>query len=126
MSTATTHPPVMQTANDVAFELLRLVRALDRVVIELQSADEAAVRERLAYDLRYSKAFVVAEGSIDLRKHSALIETHEWHLAAELADVKVRNLRRKVESLRIQVDTARSIGAAIRAETSTFGPGSSR
>lgn len=126
MSTATAPPIIPQNANDVAFELLRLVRAMDRVTAELQDADEAAVRQRLTYDRHFSKAFVAVQGSIDMRKHLASLDTYEMHLAAELADVKVRNLRRKIESLRVQIDVGRSIGAAIRTEASTFGPGSHR
>lgn len=111
---------VLHTANDVSVELLRLGGALENVVDALCAADDDAVKAKLAYDLRFSKAYIVADGSIELRKHAALVETHEWRLRAELADVTVRNLRRKVESLRIQVDTTRSIGAAIRAETQAF------
>lgn len=111
---------VLHTANDVSVELLRLGGALETVVDALCAADDDAVKAKLAYDLRYSKAYILADGSIELRKHAALVETHEWRLRAELADVTVRNLRRKVESLRIQVDTTRSIGAAIRAETQAF------
>lgn len=113
--------PVIHTSADVVFELSRLVQAMTRVVDELATADEEAVKARLGFDLRFAKAFISAEGSIDLRRHQATIDTYEHRLAAELADVRVRNLRRKVESLRIQVDTARSMGAAVRTEAQAFG-----
>src|SRR5262249_31474311 len=113
--------PVIHTSADIVFELSRLVQALTRVVDELATAEEDAVKARLAFDLRFSKAFISGEGSIDLRRHQATVTTHEARLAAELADVKVRNLRRKIESLRVQVDTARSMGAAVRTEAQAFG-----
>lgn len=110
-------------ANDVALQLARLARELDETVRALESADRDAVETRAAYDLTFSRAFMRAEGSIDYRKHHAVVETADARLAADVADAVVRHLRRRIDAIKVRIDVGRSMGAAIRAEIALGGAG---
>ncbi len=112
---------VPQNATEVARALARLARELDDTVGALHVADEDATRKRVTFDLAYSKAFVAAQGSVDQRKHLAVIETHPLRDEAEVADSLVRHLRRRLDALRVRIDVGRSYGAAIRAELALAG-----
>ena len=102
--------------------MTRLGRELDELVTALEFADDEAVKLRAEYDLAFAKAFGSQEvGSVDARKYRTVESTYEPRLAADLADAKVRHLRRKLDSTRMRLDTLRSIGAVVRAETSLAG-----
>lgn len=104
------------TPNDVAAQLAKLARDLDEAVRVIHSADREAVELRAAADLAFSRSFMAASGSVDARRHEALIETHDQRLAADVAEEVVRHLRRRIDALRIRIEVGRSMGAAIRAE----------
>jgi hypothetical protein len=104
------------TPNEVALQLGRLARELDDAVRMLEAADRESIERRAAADLAFSRAFMAAAGSMDIRKHLAVIETHDQRLAADAADAVVRHLRRRVDAIKTRVDIGRSYGAAIRAE----------
>jgi len=104
------------TPNEVALQLSRLSRDLDDTVRQLQTADREATEKRAAADLAFSRAFIGAVGSVDARKHLAVVDTHDQRLAADVADAVVRHLRRRVDALKVRIDVGRSMGAAIRAE----------
>ena len=109
------------TANDVALQLAKLSRQLDELVREIGQAEIAAVNAREDYTLVLSKAFLRAEGPMDVRKHVAIEATHRERLAAETAEAVVRGLRRQIESVRVRIDVGRSVGAAVRSEISLAG-----
>lgn len=103
-------------ATDVALQLAKLARELDDTVRQLKVADADSVEKRAAFDLAFSRAFMKHEGSIEARKHLAVIDTERQHLDAEVADALVRHLRRRVDAIKTRIDVGRSYGAAIRAE----------
>lgn len=109
------------TANDVAAHLARLSRQLDELVREIGEADLAAVRAREDYTLTHARAFLTAEGPMDVRRYVAVEATHGQRIAAETAEAVVRGLRRQIESVRLRVDVGRSLGAALRAEVGLAG-----
>lgn len=109
------------TSSDIASQLASLSRQLDSLVREIGEAETAAVNAREDYTLSLSKAFLSAEGAMDVRKHTSIEATHVERLAAELAEAKVRGLRRQIESVKLRVDVGRSLGAALRAETGIVG-----
>lgn len=111
------------TANDVAVHLAKLSRQLDELVQEIGRAEVGAVNAREDYTLALSKAFLRAEGPMDVRKHESIHATHAQRLAAELAEATVRGLRRQIDSTKLRVDVGRSLGAALRAEVSLAGSG---
>lgn len=103
-------------ATEVALQLAKLARELDDTVRSLEMADRDATEKRGAFDLAYSRAFLVAEGSMDIRKHAATVDTHDIRMAADVAEAVVRHLRRRVDAIKVRIDVGRSYGAAIRAE----------
>lgn len=106
------------TANEVASHLAKLARQLDDLVREIGQAEIVAVNAREDHTLALSKAFLRAEGAMDIRKHVSIEATHLERLAAELAEATVRGLRRSIDSVRVRIDVGRSVGAALRSEMS--------
>ena len=109
------------TANGVAAQLAQLARELDDLVRRIGEAEREAVEKREDYTLAHSRAFLAAEGAMDMRKHEAIERTHDTRLAAEAAEAIVRGLRRQIDSVRIRIDVGRSVGAALRSEISLVG-----
>lgn len=110
-------------AHEISAELGKRSRELDALVEEIGEAERDAVGKREDYTLAYSRAFLAADGAMDVRRHTATEDTHEARLAAELAETHVRGLRRRIESVRTRIDVGRSLGAALRAEVSLGGAG---
>lgn len=108
--------PAPQNATGIAMHLARLARELDDTVRALDHAERDAVQKRAAYDLAFSRAFVRAEGSVDMRKHIAVIGTEHERAEADVADTVVRHLRRRIDAIKTRIDVGRSYGAAVRAE----------
>jgi chromatin segregation and condensation protein Rec8/ScpA/Scc1 (kleisin family) len=109
------------TPNQIAQNLADLARELARIVSAIEHADRDAVQKRNAYDLAFSQAFLAASGSVDARKHEAVVETHRQRLDADLAEALVRHLRRQIDAVKVRIDTGRSVGAAVRAEMQLAG-----
>lgn len=111
------------TASGVAEHLAKLSRRLDELVGEIGQAETTAVNAREDFTLAHAKAFLSADGAMDVRKYTAIEATHVQRIAAELAEAEVRGLRRSIESVRVRIDVGRSVGAAMRAEVSLAGSG---
>lgn len=109
------------TANGIASQLASLSRQLDSLVREIGKAEVEAVNAREDHTLALSKAFLRAEGAMDVRKHISIEATHTERLAAELAEATVRGLRRSIDSVKVRIDVGRSVGAALRSEVSLAG-----
>jgi hypothetical protein len=109
------------TSTDVAMQLAKLARSLDALIMSIGQAETDAVNAREDYTLALSKAFLRAEGPMDVRKHQSIADTHAERLAAETAEALVRGLRRQIDSVKIRIDVGRSVGAAVRAEISLAG-----
>lgn len=107
--------------NRVVLQLAELSRMLDEAVSDLQAADLAAVHARHAYVKGFAKAFLGADGPMDVRKQLAVVATGDEWLAAEVADAGVRALRERIKALHTRIDVGRSLGAAYRAEISLAG-----
>lgn len=111
------------TPNAVAQQLANLARQLDDLVDAIDDAEKRAVHSREDYTLAYAKAFLSAEGSMEIRKHLATEQTHDTRIAAELAEQLVKGIRRQIDTVRIRIDVGRSLGAALRAEAGLAGSG---
>lgn len=109
------------TSTDVAAQLAALSRKLNELVEEISAAEIKAVNCREDYTLAQARAFLTAEGAMDVRKYSSIESTHVERLAAELAEATVRGLRRSIDSVKVRIDVGRSVGAAMRAEVSLAG-----
>src|SRR5690242_20701694 len=108
-------------ANQVVLQLAELSRMLDAAVNDLGDADLAAVHARHAYVKGFAKAFLQADGAMDVRKQLAVTATSDEWLEAEVADAAVRALRERIKALHTRIDVGRSLGAAYRAEISLAG-----
>ena len=106
------------TANRVALQLAALGRDLDGTVRSLDAAEREAVNRREDYTLANARAYLRAEGPVDFRKATALVETTAERLTAETAEVVVRGIRRQLDSIKTRIDIGRSVGAAMRSEIS--------
>src|SRR5262249_39599689 len=98
-------------------------RALDVQTGDAEKLDRAAVDARHRFELAYSRAFLSSTGSVDARKHHAVIATEMEKLEAEIADQVLRACRARIATLKVQIDTGRSLSAALRAEVSLAGAG---
>jgi hypothetical protein len=81
-------------------------------------ADYASVIARENYTMAYAKAFLASTGPMDVRKQEAIQATHDQRLAAELADVVVRGLVRRMKTIQSRIDTGRTRSANSRSEHS--------
>lgn len=111
----------MLTSSQIAEQLAKLSKLLDELVSTIAAAEALAVDAREDYTLAHSKAFLRAEGPMDVRKHAAIVATHDERLQAEVAEATVRGLRRQIDSVKMRVDVGRSLGAALRAEVGIAG-----
>ena len=113
----------MTTLGDIAERLSQLSRALDRQTDEAEKLDRRAVDARHAYELAYSRAFLSSTGSVDARKHHAVIVTEADKLGAEIADQVLRACRARIATIKVQIETGRSLSSALKAEISLAGSG---
>lgn len=111
------------TPNSVAQNLADLARQLDKLVTQMDEAEKNAVVARENFTMAYARAFLQAEGPMDVRKHKATVATHDDRLAADTAEQLVKGIRRQIETVRLRVDVGRSLGAALRAEAGLSGSG---
>jgi hypothetical protein len=82
----------------------------------LKDAEVEAVEARHAADMIESRAFLSAEGPMDIRKHRARVEADAAEEAALGAEATVRWLRQRIRAISLRIDIGRSYGAAVRAE----------
>lgn len=106
------------TTNDVILQLAQLGRDLDNKQREIRDLDEAAVRARARYEVTLSRNFLKAEGAMDVRKHTAIVESADLKLDAEIADQVLRAARESIRVLRDRLDIGRSLNSAIKSEWS--------
>lgn len=109
------------TPNDVVVHLTRLAKELGQLVAEIDDSEIAAVNAREDFTLALSKAFLTATGAMDMRKHHSVVATHVERIAAELAEARVRGLRRQIDSVKVRIDIGRSMGTTLRSEMSLTG-----
>jgi hypothetical protein len=82
---------------------------------------DATVKRQQA-DLAESRAFVGAEGSVDMRRHLARIAVEKQESEALVAESVVRYLRHKINAVGTRIEIGRSLGAALRAELQALSP----
>ena len=110
-------------AAEITRTLGQLSLDLWHCIESLESADLDATEKKHAADLAYSKAFLDADGPIEVRKHTALVETEELRFAADVADALVRNLVRRMKGLERRVEVGRSTSSWHKAELSLVAQG---
>lgn len=104
------------TLSALTLELARLSRDLDSAQRDLAKAEHDAVTTRHRADLAEARAYVAADGPVELRKRTALIETEQHLLDAEVADAAVKAARSRIATLRTKIDVGRTLIASARSE----------
>ena len=104
------------TPNRVVLQLAELGRQLDMTVEMLKEADGDATEKRHAADVAESRAFVNAEGAMDMRKHLARLAVDRQEDDALVAEALVRHLRARLRATETRIEIGRSMNSALRAE----------
>lgn len=98
--------------------LTTIGREIDTMPELIETLDEAEVRAKAVYDFTYRKAFLTADGAMDLRKVTAEDTASEQRLEYELAGVRLRAAKEQLRVLRDRLEIGRSLGAVMRLEWS--------
>lgn len=109
------------TSAEVVKGLSQLTGELRDTVTALKSAENDAAVKRHAADMAESRAFLSADGAMDLRKHTARVAADRQEGDALVAEALVRVLRAKIRELETRIDVGRTYGATVRAELKTVG-----
>ena len=104
------------TPHDVIENLTKISKEIDKVTADIARLDEEAVRARATYKTNYARAFLGAEGSMDLRRYTADLATQDTYLFYELADQKLRAAVGQVKALRDRLEVGRSLSPLLRLE----------
>jgi hypothetical protein len=103
--------------------LAEVSRMLDSATEELAQLDEGAVQAKQTFEVEYARAFIEAEGSVDMRKHIATVTTAGERLEYELAYAKHRACKERMNTLRNQLSTGQTVSAALRHQFAAEGTG---
>lgn len=104
------------TPNSIVADLVRLNGDLREMTQKLKDRERAAADAKVGYQVAYSSAFLRSQGTIDARKHQAVLATEKELLAKEYAEAELSCTRADIAALRVAIDSARSGGALLRAE----------
>jgi hypothetical protein len=96
--------------------LSQISRDIDEATATISQLDEEAVRARATYKTNYARAFLGAEGSMDIRRYTADLATADTYLFYELADQKHRAAVSQIKALRDRLEVGRSLGPLVRLE----------
>lgn len=109
------------TPTEVVRNLTALTDELRSTVSTLKNAEHDAAVKRHAADMVESRAFLNADGAMDIRKHTARVAADKHEGEALVAEALVRVLRQKIRELETRIDVGRTYGATVRAELKTVG-----
>ena len=107
------------TPEQVISTLSVIGKDIDEATAEISRLDEAAVKARVAYKVAYARAFIGTEGSMDIRKYTADLQTQDTLLFHELADQQHRAALSQIRALRDRLEVGRSISVLVRLEWGT-------
>lgn len=113
------------TPADVVRNLSVLTEELRRTVAAFRAAEKDAAVKRHAADMVESRAFLAADGAMELRKHTARVAADPAEHVALVAEALVRVLRAEIRSIETRIEVGRTYGATVRAELKTLGYGDS-
>jgi hypothetical protein len=107
------------TPHDVIETLTEISKEIDHTTAEISRLDEETVRARAAFKREHARAFLNAEGAMDIRRYTAELETADLSLAYELAEQKLRAAVSHIKALRDRLEVGRSLGPLVRLEWGT-------
>ena len=85
--------------------------------MEVAVLDEEA-RAKQAHEVASARAYLTAEGSIEARKATAVLQAADLALASDLAAAKHRACRERIRTLGVQIEVGRSLNSAVRSQFS--------
>ena len=113
-------PGEIQTPRSVVDHMVELVARLGEVVATLEKADLKAAQLRHDADLAESMAYVDTDGTQEFRRSIAKIQAADIESQAIVAEALVRHLKRSISALGLEIEVARSQGAALRSELASL------
>lgn len=111
--------PDILTPSQVAAALQAIGKELDGMPDLIKALDDAEVRAQHAAKQAYRKAFMEAQGAMDLRKVIADDAAASLQLEADLAGVQLRAARTQLGVLRDRLEVGRSVGTLVKLEYQT-------
>jgi flagellar biosynthesis/type III secretory pathway chaperone len=112
------------TPLQVVKQLGELTARLDQTVAALKLAEKDAAEKRHTADIIESRAFLNADGAMDIRRHTAKIAADRAEGEALVAEALVRVLRQEIRAIDTRIDVGRTYGVTVRAELKALGYGS--
>lgn len=109
------------TASEVVQNLSALTEELRVKTSAYRSAERDAAIKRHAADLAESRAFLAADGAMDMRKHTARVQAEHAEGEALVAEALVRVLKAELRAIETRIEVGRTYGATVRAELRTLG-----
>lgn len=104
------------TPAQVIDTLTAISKEIDETTEEIARLDEETVRARARFKKEHARAFLNAEGAMDIRRYSAELETADLYLEYELAEQKLRAAVGQIKALRDRLEVGRSLGPLVRLE----------
>lgn len=111
------------TPNEVAKALIVLSRQMYAKVRELRELGEKAAEAKKDAKVAYAKAFLSAEGPMDIRKQIAELDAAAAKFTADAAEQEVAACKEALKSMHAAVDIARTLSATTRDEMKLSGSG---
>lgn len=106
----------MKTPNEIAHALIANGDTLRQVLDELREYDEQVSKAKGRFESAYYSVFLQSDGSNEVRKAKAVLQTTDEKLDLELAQVRHRASVEYVRYLRNQIDVLRTVSATVRSE----------
>ena len=111
------------TPSDIAKRLVGLSRHLRAAVKELRRLGQAAAVAKRDAEVAYARAFLEAEGPMDVRKQLALLAAADARLKVEIANSEVSAFKEVLKAIHADLDVGRSLSATTRDEMRLSGSG---
>jgi len=106
------------TPHSVTSTLSSISKQIEEQTEEIALREHEAAEAKMKYKREYYKAFLVAQGAIDLKKITAEHQTVDLSEEAERAAVHLRVAKEKMDMLRDRLEVGRSINSIMKMEWS--------
>jgi hypothetical protein len=116
-------PSADMTPNQIAAALIELGRTLDKLVKEYRDLGEAAADAKRDAELAYARAYMAAEGTIEDRRQTAILDAADPRYLSDLAERKVSGCREAIRAVHIRIEVGRTLSATTRDEMKLAGSG---
>jgi len=102
----------MTPTNDLIKKMNEIWRMLDEAVYDNEQLDETYILAKIDYEKVYARTFLSLDGSMELRKQQAILDTSDVRMDMEIAEVRLRACKERIRKLNSQLDIVRSMNAA--------------